>query len=79
MKNDYQKEIEEIIEKMNCPKGFKCYKSEFKYICKVNIFGFEGVLECLEKPYDCHFTRKYLDKYQCTCSLRAFIAKKLGK
>ena len=30
---------------MDCPKGFKCYKSEFRYICRVNIFGFEGVLE----------------------------------
>ena len=79
MKEDYQKEIEGIIAGMNCPKDFKCYKSNFKYICRVNIFGFEGVLECLEESYDCNFSRKYINKYQCTCPLRNYIAKKLKK
>jgi len=80
VKKDIQKEIEKIAQGMHCPKDFICYTSDFKDICKVNIFGFEGVLACgEEKPSDCSFSRKYLDTYQCTCAIRSYIKKKLGE
>lgn len=80
MQKDLKKHIEKIVKGMNCPKDFICYKSNFKHICKVNIFGFEGVLECGEKePSACSFSRKYLEKYQCTCTIRAYIFRKLEK
>ena len=80
VKKEIQKDIEKIATGMNCQKDFICYTSDFTRICKVNIFGFEEVLGCgEEKPSDCIFSRKYLNTFQCTCPVRAYIKKKLEK
>jgi hypothetical protein len=73
-------EIEKIIEKMECPEGFACYKSGFRNLCKAKEFGIESVLECLEEnPFDCSFAHAYGHLYFCKCPMRAFIAEKLKK
>ena len=78
MRKDIQKVIEKIAKRINSQKDFICYTSDFKHICKVNIFGFEGALECGEEtPSDCSFARKYCASYQCTCAIRAYIKKYL--
>ena len=80
MQIDFQKDLEKSAGGMDCPKDFICFKSNFEHICKVNIFGFGEVFQCGEEnPFSCSFARRYLDKYQCTCIIRAYIFRKLGK
>ena len=80
MEQDYKKRLEEIIDRLECPKDFMCYKSGFSSLCKAKDIGMETFLDCLnEKSYDCKFsiyTGKY---YICKCPLRIYVAKKLGK
>ena len=73
-------EIAKIMEDMECPEGFACYKAGFKNLCKAKDFGIESVLECLEEnPAQCKFSFKYGHLYFCRCHMRAFIAQKLKK
>jgi hypothetical protein len=86
MKPEHKKEIEEIIGKMECPKGFRCYESGLEALCSAKDIGTEVCLECLEEnPPDCKFALtvgdSYLfgDSYLCACPLRIYICKKLKK
>ena len=80
MEQDYKKEIEELIGQIQCPKGFKCYKSGFDVLCKAKDIGLELALECLEEnAVICKFSFFYVDSYFCECPLRVFISKKLKK
>ena len=83
MEQDYDKAIEQIVDGLKCPKGFKCYKSGLEVLCKAR--GTEGTvsyLECLEEnPEDCVFSTfiQGWDAYVCKCPLRAYLAKELKK
>jgi len=81
VKEDYKKEIEEIIDGMKCPKDFKCYKSGLESLCKAKDFGVYESLMCLdeEEAQKCVFSVRYAYKHFCQCPLRTYIAKKLGK
>jgi hypothetical protein len=81
MDQEYQKEIEEIIGEMKCPKDFVCYKSGFEVLCEARSVG-DGdesyLLCCEEYPQRCKFVS--LNRgYICECSLRIYLAKKLKK
>ena len=76
----FEKEIGGIVDGLECAKNFKCYRSDFKNICKAELVGTEPLLlVCLEKiPQKC----KFLDLkggYLCNCPLRIYIAKNLRK
>ena len=74
------KEIEEIIGKLKCPKDFICYRSGFNILCKVRGIGEELFLECLEeKPRECKFSMFLGRSYWCRCPLRAYIYKNFKK
>ncbi len=45
----HKKEVERIINTMECPKDFICYKSGFEDLCKARDVGLEAYLECQEK------------------------------
>ncbi len=76
MTDDFEKEIEGIIGQMKCPKGFICYKSGFKKLCKARDFGIENYLECLEDdPQDCKFSIAYGELHFCKCPLRYYLVK----
>jgi hypothetical protein len=78
MFRDCQKEIEEIIGKMKCPKNFKCYKSGYENLCKAKDVGLESYLECLEgNPSACKFLIMHRNIFYCSCPLRVYIAKKI--
>lgn len=78
MEQGHQKEIEEIIGQLKCPKDFECYKSGFKVLCKAVDVGVESFLECLEeRPFKCKFSVAFGGLYYCQCPLRVYIAKKL--
>ncbi|MDD4954024.1 MAG: hypothetical protein PHG40_03845 [Candidatus Omnitrophica bacterium] len=74
-----KREIEYIISSFKCPKNFRCYKSGFKDICKVEDTGQELFVKCLEEdPRQCPFALR-LGSYFCKCPLRIYIINKLKK
>ena len=76
MTGDIEREIEEIIGQMKCPKDFRCYKSGFKELCRARDFGIENYLECLDKnPQECKFAMEYGILYICKCPLRYYLVK----
>ena len=83
MSKDFEKhkeEIEKIIDRIECTKDFKCYKSGFENLCKARDIGVEGYLECLEKDAkDCIFAVPFGYGFLCKCPLRIYIAKELQK
>ena len=51
------KEIEEIIGQMKCPKDFRCYQSGLEVLCKAKDIGLDTYLECMEVyPQECRFS-----------------------
>jgi hypothetical protein len=75
-----KKEIEEIIGEMECSKGFECYESGLKNLCKAEDLGIKFLLDCQEEnPQGCEFSVKMGSSYCCQCRLRIYIMKKLGK
>jgi len=80
MEQNLEREIEEIIDGMKCPKDFKCYRSGLENLCKARYIGIEAVLECLEEnPEECKFSFLFGNVYFCMCPLRNYIFKKLKK
>jgi hypothetical protein len=80
MEKDQRKEILEIMNQFECPKGFNCYKSHLDVLCKARDIGLETFLECLEEnPQYCHFAVPFGYTHFCKCPLRVYIAKQLKK
>ena len=77
---EHKTQIEEIISGMECPKDFKCYKSGFEDLSKIEIFRDGELVECLEKHSQlCKFSFNFKYGYFCKCPLRRYIAKNLGR
>ena len=75
-----QKEVEEIIGKIECPKGFLCYQSGFETLCSAKDIGLQKFLLCLNNnPQECTFSIDGGDTYFCECPLRIYIAKKIRR
>lgn len=80
MQQDSDKQIEEIIGQMKCPKDFRCWKSGLAVLCKARDIGQESFLECLEEnPQECKFSLSFGYSYFCQCPLRVYIAKELKR
>ena len=76
---EQKKQIEEIISRSECPKDFKCYKSDFSEVCKASNIGLGGFVECLEQNGNlCNFSMPFGKSYLCTCPLRIYISKELN-
>jgi len=76
----HQRQIKEIINRMNCTKDFECYKSGFENLCKVEDMGIEDTVVCLNtSPKACGFSLPLEpDRRICLCPLRTYIAKKFN-
>jgi hypothetical protein len=75
-----QKEIEIIMEVLECPKDFACYKAGFKRLCRAEEIGLQSFLQCLEgNPPDCKFSFLYGSLYFCRCPIRKRIINNLNK
>lgn len=82
---EQKRQIEEIIETMDCPIDFDCYKSGFESIrnCKPTIIGSDGVLDCSKagcpkgKQKVCLFKYSFGSGFFCKCPLRMYTAKML--
>lgn len=70
-----KKEMEEIVDEVDCPNDFKCFKLEPEEILKARNIGIEGYLDCSEdKPQECEFALPFGEKYICKCPVRVYIA-----
>jgi hypothetical protein len=78
---DSQKdEVEKIMALMDCPSDFKCYKSGFENMCEAEYHGLDDFANCLEQAATrCKFKMPFGFGIFCTCPLRVYAAKKLGK
>ena len=83
MREEDRKRIDELVDQMECPKGFKCAESGFESLCKARDFGNEHYIICLEKTYPaCPFAIAYGFGHEtrfCRCPLRVYLAQNLGK
>ena len=80
MKHALEKEVQEIMSDLMCPKSFICYKSGFERLCQAKDVGLKDYLACLEEnPSLCPFSVSFGSLYICHCALRVFAFKKLGK
>ena len=73
-------EIEKIMSSMDCPCDFECYKSGFENMCKAEYNGLGDFANCLEKSgTTCIFRLPFGFGIFCSCPLRVYIARELGK
>jgi hypothetical protein len=80
MLEEHKTEIENIIAQIKCKKGFECYESGFKILCKAKDIGLDSFLECLERePTACNFSFPFALTYLCQCPVRVYIANKMNK
>jgi hypothetical protein len=80
MKDEDRKKIEEILDRMICPKNFKCADSGFEQLCKARNIGLENYLDCLEEnPPACLFALPFGSGYLCHCPLRVYLSRELKK
>jgi hypothetical protein len=68
MEGDHKKELEKIIDGVQCPKDFQCCMSGLKDLCKAKSVGDASFLVCLEEhPKECRFVSLELRGYICHC------------
>lgn len=79
----HERQIEEIMEAMTCPRDFECCKSGFEKLCKATDIGKEGFVTCIrcleENSEECWFSVSCGRSYFCQCPLRIYIVKNLNK
>jgi hypothetical protein len=79
MEESIRQKILKIIDGIQCPKDFECYKSGFENLCEMKDIGLDSFLECLDKEASsCTFSVSFGINY-CKCPLRIYIAKELKK
>ena len=75
MEAKHKKHLEELMGTMTCPKGLKCYKSNFKEYCKASDVNEQGFVKCLEaNPEKCRFSGPFEDYYICHCPIRVYLS-----
>jgi len=80
MDQDIREKIKEIVGKIECKHDFCCLKTGFDRPCKAKDIGLKAYLECLEEDTSlCAFSVSFGSIYFCSCPLRIYICKKLGK
>jgi len=80
MRREVQRHIEGIIDDMECPKDFLCYRSGLRDLCKARDVGLDSFVACMiEDPLACKFSIHFGGIYFCQCELRVYISKKLRK
>jgi hypothetical protein len=69
-------QIKEIIDSMECPNDFKCYKSGFEDLCEIKIFQDGDLVECVDThSWLCKLSFGFGRGYFCKCPLRKYVAK----
>jgi len=74
-----QKHVRDIVESMQCPKDFACYRSGFKNLPKNEVIGNGKLIDCLEEhQHTCALRIPFGHGGFCTCPLRHYIARNFG-
>jgi hypothetical protein len=77
---EHIQEIKKIASGIECSKDFRCHKSGLEGLCKARDIGLERYVECLgDEPHSCEFSLSFGRGYLCTCPVRIYIAKNLGR
>jgi len=80
LETELQKQIEDIIHTIQCPKNFECYTSGFTKLCRARDIGLDSFVACLNRdPFACKFSIRFGELFFCQCALRVCISKKLRK
>ena len=80
LETELQKQIEDIIDTIQCPKNFECYTSGFTKLCRARDIGLDSFVACLNRdPFACKFSIRFGELFFCQCALRVCISKKLLK
>ncbi len=80
MERVVQEHIEEMINGLQCAKGFLCYRSGLKKLCRARDIGLESFVACLmDDPMSCKFSIHFGGIFFCQCKIRVYISKKLKK
>ena len=75
-----EREIEQIISGIDCPKDFACHRSGFKNLSRVKVIADGKLIECLQEDARmCQFALTFGNAIFCKCPLRFYIAKNLGR
>lgn len=78
---EYQKEIEKIMENMECSNEFHCYQTNFENMCHPKGTVTDSYIECGDgcpsEPYLCKFRILFGHSSLCSCPLRNFVYRKL--
>ena len=78
IETELQKQIEDIIHTIQCPKNFECYTSGFTKLCRAR--DCDSFVACLNRdPLACKFSIRFGELFFCQCALRVCISKKLRK
>ena len=73
---EHQKQIEEIMQRMECPQDFEYYPSDFENTCKTKTVVPGELIECLDKSRkSCVFGSSFGSSIFRQCPLRDYIAK----
>ncbi len=77
---EHKGHMERIMDEMDCPKAFECYKSGLTRLGKVQGIGKSGFLECLEEnSQNCQFSLPFGNPSLCLCPVRIYIATEFRK
>ena len=77
---EHRIKIEEIIKSIECPKDFKCYKSDFEDLANIKIFHDGELVECLdERSHLCKFNFIFGRGCYCKCPFRRYIAQNFNR
>lgn len=72
-----QERVQQIMDEMDCPLDFKCYKSDFTDLCKVRCSG--DIVECLEENAKlCRLAMAFGFGFYCRCPLNHYIQNELN-
>lgn len=69
--------IEHVIRCAYCPRDFDCYRTGFEHLCKAVPIANTDLVVCREQSM-CSFQIPFGGALYCSCSVRKYIAMKLG-
>jgi hypothetical protein len=80
LEKNIESHVEEMMGEVACPKDFRCYRSGFKNLCKARDIGLSSFVACLmSDPLECKFSLLFGGVFFCTCPIRIYLAKNLGR
>jgi len=80
MKEEDRRKLEEIISQLDCQKNFKCATSNFENLCEAEDIGIDSHVLCHDSAtFLCGFALTVDQRNFCSCPVRIYLAKHLGK